>query len=160
MKPILDYMNQASNFHFQHVVNEYLSNKIDNNYTKKLEIINNIKFDIDISEDVKPFLGNFNEDSFNDDIKIVFTSMKDKYLKLVQKVKIVVKAKSAWTSKTGNTKIMSIYLSLNSDEFYERWILEKNKWRIFGDSRPVIKNYVDKVDLLSIIQKAIEYYEK
>ena len=160
MNSIYEYVKQASNFHFQRAVNEYLSNKIDSSYTKRLEIVDNVQFDINIEEDVKQYLDNFDEDSFNDDIKIVLTRMRIAYLKLLKKVKVAVKIKGAWMPKTGNTKVMSIYLSLNSDEFYERWILEKNKWRIFGDSRPVIKNYVNKIDLLPIIQRAIENYEK
>lgn len=124
MKAILEYVKQASNFHFQHAVNEYLSNKIDSSYTKRLEIVDNVQFDINIEEDVKQYLDNFDEDSFNDDIKIVLTRMRIAYLKLLKKVKVAVKIKGAWMPKTGNTKIITIYLCLNNtDEFYERWIL-------------------------------------
>lgn len=142
-------------------ITEFLSTKVNPNYTKKLDNINNIEFDIDIKEEVKPYLVNFNEDSFNDDLKMVFTNMRNDNLKLLKKVKVVVKLTTAWSPKTRYTKMMNIYLSLNTDEFYERWIMTKDKkWKIYQDSRSAIKICVDKVDLLSIIQKAIEYYEK
>ena len=157
-----EYVKQASNFHFPRAVNEYLSNKINPDYAEKLDSIDNIEFDIDIRKDVKPYLDNFNEDSFNDDIKAIFSNMRNDCLKSLKKVTIEVILSSAWSPKTGNTKLLNIFLIFNNtDEFYERWIMTKDKkWQIFQNSRSTIEICVKKIDLLSTIQKAIEYYEK
>ena len=141
-------------------INEFLSTQVSNNYVAKKEIADSVELDVNIAEDAKQYLEDF--DDIETDIRTALLGMDIKNMKFLKKVKVIVKIKNAWTRITGNTRIISIYLSLNNtDEFYERWIMAKDKkWRIFGDSRPVIKNYVDKVDLLSVIQKALEYYEK
>lgn len=141
-------------------INEFLSTQVSNNYVSKRELADSVELDINIAEDAQQYLEDF--DDIENDIRTALLRMDIKNMKFLKKVKILVKLKAAWNPKTGNTRIMSIYLSLNNmDEFYERWIMTKDKkWKIYGDSRPVIKNYVDKVDLLSVIQKALEYYEK
>ena len=150
-------------------INEFLSTQVSNNYVLKKELADSVELDINIAEDAQQYLEDF--DDIENNIRTALLGMDIKNMKFLKKVKVIVKVKDGWgtiaepnLTKIRNiyTKIMNIYLAFNSDEFYKRWILDKNKnkWKIYGDSRPVIKNYVDKVDLLSVIQKALEYYEK
>lgn len=139
-------------------INEFLSTQVSNNYISKKEIVDSVELDINIAEDAQQYLEDF--DDIENDIRTALLGMDIKNMKFLKKVKLIVKLNSAWSSQTGNTRIISIYLSFNSDEFYERWMMTKNKkWQIH-DPRSVMKICVDKVDLLSVIQKAIKFYEK
>lgn len=147
------------------LITEYLDTKISDSYKKeeklKQELLNHIEFNIDIEENAKPFLKDYDEYDFENSIKTVLHILKTDELKTLKNFKIHVRVQSAWSSRNGNSKIMSIYTRLNSDEFYERWIMrEKDKWQLFQDPRPIKKDFVDKIDLLSIIEIILKDFYK